>query len=90
MQSIGKIQTVPFIKRSIFPTRMPLTGNARKNWECIREAMWKFTAWAQKLGWVGSAHTLHDWTDGCIVVTNEEIDEIYPLVEAGTPVEIRP
>lgn len=43
-----------------------------------------------KLGWVGSAHTLHDWTDGCIAVTNEEIDEIYPLVEAGTPVEIRP
>ena len=43
-----------------------------------------------KFGWVGSAHRLHDWTDGCIAVTNEEIDEIWPLVEIGTPVEIKP
>ena len=41
-------------------------------------------------GWVGSAHTLHDWTDGCIAVTNEEIEEIFKLVPIGTPVEIRP
>jgi murein L,D-transpeptidase YafK len=41
-------------------------------------------------GWVGSKHLLRDWTDGCIAVTNEEIDEIYPLVEVGTPVEIKP
>ena len=27
-------------------------------------------------GWVGSAHRRVDWTDGCIAVTNEEIDEI--------------
>ena len=43
-----------------------------------------------KFGWVGSAHRLHDWTDGCIAVTNEEIDEIWNLVEVGTPVEINP
>jgi murein L,D-transpeptidase YafK len=41
-------------------------------------------------GWIGSLHRLKDWTDGCIAVTNEEIDEIYPLVETGTVVEIRP
>jgi murein L,D-transpeptidase YafK len=41
-------------------------------------------------GWVGSAHRLHDWTDGCIAVTNEEIEEIFRLVAVGTPVEIRP
>jgi len=41
-------------------------------------------------GWVGSAHRLHDWTDGCIAVTNEEIEEIFRLVPVGTPVEIRP
>jgi murein L,D-transpeptidase YafK len=41
-------------------------------------------------GWVGAAHRKVDWTDGCIAVTNEEIDEIWPLVEVGTPVEIRP
>lgn len=43
-----------------------------------------------KWGWIGSQHRLTDWTDGCIAVTNEEIDEIWPLVETGTVVEIRP
>jgi murein L,D-transpeptidase YafK len=43
-----------------------------------------------KYGWVGAAHRLRDWTDGCIAVTNEEIDEIWPQVPVGTPVEIRP
>jgi murein L,D-transpeptidase YafK len=42
-----------------------------------------------KWGWIGAKHRLTDWTDGCIAVTNEEIDEIYPLIKVGTPVEIR-
>jgi len=40
--------------------------------------------------WVGSAQTLHDWTAGCIAVTNPEIEEIVKLVPLGTVVEIRP
>jgi murein L,D-transpeptidase YafK len=43
-----------------------------------------------KWGWIGEKHRLTDWTDGCVAVTNEEIDEIYPQVRVGTPVEIRP
>ncbi|HWY08339.1 MAG TPA: L,D-transpeptidase family protein [Candidatus Acidoferrales bacterium] len=43
-----------------------------------------------KWGWIGAKHRLTDWTDGCIALTNEEIDEIYPLITVGTPVEIRP
>jgi murein L,D-transpeptidase YafK len=43
-----------------------------------------------KYDWIGAMHRQMDWTDGCIAVTNEEIDEIWPLVAAGTPVEIRP
>jgi murein L,D-transpeptidase YafK len=31
-----------------------------------------------------------DWTDGCIAVTNAEIEEIWKLVPVGTRVEIRP
>jgi murein L,D-transpeptidase YafK len=31
-----------------------------------------------------------DWTDGCIAVTNAEMNEIWALVRLGTPVEIRP
>lgn len=39
---------------------------------------------------LGELHRRVDLTDGCIAVTNSEIDEIYPLVAVGTPVEIRP
>jgi len=31
-----------------------------------------------------------DWTDGCIAVTNEELDEIWQLVRDGTPIRILP
>ena len=31
-----------------------------------------------------------DWTDGCIAVTNAEIEEIWKLAPVGTRVEIRP
>jgi murein L,D-transpeptidase YafK len=40
--------------------------------------------------WVGSLQRHVDWTDGCIAVTNSEIDEIWRMVPVGTPVEIRP
>jgi murein L,D-transpeptidase YafK len=41
-------------------------------------------------GWLGASHRLKDWTDGCIAVTNEEIDQIWLAVTDGTPIEIRP
>lgn len=41
-------------------------------------------------GWLGDRHLGDDWTDGCIAVTNAQIEEIWSLVELGTPVEIRP
>ena len=31
-----------------------------------------------------------DWTDGCIAVTSKEIEEIWKLVDNGTPIDIRP
>jgi murein L,D-transpeptidase YafK len=40
--------------------------------------------------WVGKAHAMHDWTDGCIAVTNQEMDEIWRLVRVGTAIEIKP
>lgn len=43
-----------------------------------------------KYGWVGAAHREIDWTDGCIAVTNQEIDEIFAMVPVGTRVEIKP
>ena len=38
----------------------------------------------------GNAHAEVDWTNGCIAVTNEEIEEIAKLAPNGTIVEIRP
>jgi murein L,D-transpeptidase YafK len=42
------------------------------------------------LSFLGSLHRTFDWTDGCIALTNAEIDEIYPLVPTGTPIDITP
>jgi murein L,D-transpeptidase YafK len=41
-------------------------------------------------GWLGATHRTLDWTDGCIVVTDADMDEICELVPDGTPLEIRP
>jgi len=41
-------------------------------------------------GFIGSAHRARDWTDGCIAVTDQEIEEVWTLVDNGTLVEIRP
>jgi len=39
---------------------------------------------------LGALHRQVDWTDGCIAVTDQEIEEIWALVPVGTRVEIRP
>ena len=33
---------------------------------------------------------LKDWTDGCIAVSDKEMEEIWRAVPNGTPIEIRP
>ncbi len=35
-------------------------------------------------------HPAIDWTNGCIAVTNREIDEIWSMVEDGTEINIYP
>lgn len=32
----------------------------------------------------------YDWTEGCIAVSNAEMDELWALVQDGTPIEILP
>lgn len=41
-------------------------------------------------GWLGHVHLSRDWTDGCIAVTDDEMDEIWGMVADGTPIEIKP
>ena len=42
-----------------------------------------------RLGFLGPLHRLFDWTEGCIAVTNGEIEDIWTRVAVGTPIEIR-
>jgi murein L,D-transpeptidase YafK len=42
------------------------------------------------LGALGSLQSALDWTDGCIAVTDAQMDEIYRLVPDNTPIDIQP
>lgn len=39
---------------------------------------------------IHSALAMFDWTQGCIAVSNAEIEEIYELIDLPTPIEIFP
>lgn len=39
---------------------------------------------------VSQVHPRVDWTQGCIAVTDKEIEEIYSLIKVNTPLEICP
>ena len=41
-------------------------------------------------GWAAWITQYFNWTDGCIAVTNSEMDEIWEAVDIGTPIEIKP
>ena len=38
----------------------------------------------------GAAHRDYDWTNGCIAVTNKEIEELWRVIHDGTPIQIKP
>ncbi len=40
------------------------------------------------MGYIGKFHRWVDWTQGCIAVTNDEIEELYDNVPIGTVIEI--
>lgn len=39
---------------------------------------------------LGDKHTEYDWTEGCIAVTNAEIEQIWRAVPNGSPIQIKP
>jgi len=41
-------------------------------------------------GWIGAFHRWHDWTAGCVALTDEEIEELWRVTPDGTTVELRP
>ncbi len=42
------------------------------------------------LGWLGRMHLAVDWTDGCVAVTDREMDEIWRAVPDGTKIVLIP
>ena len=42
------------------------------------------------LGWIGSLHNLVNWTNGCVAVSDHEIEEIWRAVPNGTVIELLP
>jgi murein L,D-transpeptidase YafK len=44
----------------------------------------------EKFAYLGLLQSHYDWTDGCIAVSNAEIEEIWKLVPVGIPIEIHP
>jgi murein L,D-transpeptidase YafK len=39
---------------------------------------------------IGKRHLAYDWTEGCIALTNEEMDELWSLIPANTKITIHP
>ena len=39
---------------------------------------------------LGQEHRTYDWTEGCIAVTNAEIDEIWRAIPMGAVIQIKP
>lgn len=46
--------------------------------------------WAPSSEWAEQWLYRDNWTEGCIAVTNEAMDEIWLAVEDGTPIVIKP
>jgi len=41
-------------------------------------------------GWASPLVQLFPWTDGCIALSNRDMDRVWAAVDPGTPIEVRP
>ncbi len=42
------------------------------------------------LGWLSFLTQRFNWTDGCIALSNRDMDRVWSMVDAGTTIEIQP
>lgn len=42
------------------------------------------------LGWASFISQHFNWTNGCIALTNEDMELVWQAVDAGTPIEVKP
>jgi murein L,D-transpeptidase YafK len=43
-----------------------------------------------EMAFLGKTHRAADWTNGCIALTNQEMDEIWSYIDPPVPIDIRP
>ena len=41
-------------------------------------------------GWASPVMQLFSWTDGCVALSNSNMDKVWEAIDPGTPIEIRP
>ena len=76
--------------RCASPIRTSRTGRGRGRWGRRPAGTSWSTAWRRSGATYRHEHWRFNWTNGCIAVTDKEIEEIWQRVEIGTPIEIRP
>jgi murein L,D-transpeptidase YafK len=42
------------------------------------------------LGWAWFIARFFNWTDGCVALSNDDMESVWVTVDTGTPIEIRP
>lgn len=42
------------------------------------------------LGWLAGVSQRFDWTNGCIALSNEDMQQVWDLIVVPTPIEINP
>ncbi len=42
------------------------------------------------LGWASSIAQFFLWTNGCIALSDKDMDQVWAAVDSGTPIEIKP
>jgi murein L,D-transpeptidase YafK len=42
------------------------------------------------LGWLSAIAQIFDWTDGCVALSNADMDQVWSAVDVGTAIEIQP
>ena len=66
------------------PIPAPMIASARENSESAPGGDIMIHGLPDAYAYLGALHTKYDWTDGCIAVSNSEIEEIWKLVPVGT------
>lgn len=41
-------------------------------------------------GWLSGAAQQFDWTNGCVALSNADMEKVWKAVSPGTPIELRP